>query len=76
MKVEAPKKEEEENGLYELAFFCFWVRLSDNFCSCFFAAEEDYFDDEEPEEEPESYSLAKMLNNRGDDDYYGYDDYD
>lgn len=37
-------------------------------------AEDDYYDEDEVEEEPESYSLAKMLNNRNDDDYYGFDD--
>lgn len=41
-------------------------------------AEDDYYDEDEAEaeadDEPEAYSLAKMLNNRNDDDYYGYDD--
>lgn len=63
---------EEENGWcshsnqWSISFFLFKFYLS---------VEEDYFEeDAEPEPEPEPDSLANMLNNSTEDDYYGYED--
>lgn len=67
---------EEDNGLYidmNIWNTIVWT-CSNNTKFIYFADEDDYYDDDEVDEEPESYSLARMLNNRNDDDYYGYED--
>lgn len=63
----------EENGTNEF-FQQIWDILL-QLVFCFFFVDDDFEDDApEPEPEPEHSSLANMLNNGDEDDYYGYDE--